>query len=178
MERAANVGRFECRTSANARDKRRPYWAAAQVVDAHGRPHSAVEAAGGRPALQQLANSSADKLQEAVADTLRLLAEHVPAAPPPDLPDIPGPRVCAAEGCSTTTGLCRCGGCGHVRYCGAACRGAHWRAHRSECKHWQAEAQAACAAAAAAQGEAAVQPRPMLDDDAVLSHLVAHVPPR
>ena len=60
-----------------------------------------------------------------------------PAAPPPTLPA--APRVCAAPGCGATHGLRRCGGCGTVRYCSAACSRAHWRAHKAECRRLQAE---------------------------------------
>jgi hypothetical protein len=36
----------------------------------------------------------------------------------------------------------RCGGCRLVRYCGAACCKADWRAHRGVCKLWTALATA------------------------------------
>ncbi len=70
------------------------------------------------------------------------------AAPPPAPPARPSaPRVCAAPGCGTTTGLRRCGGCGTMRYCSEACCKAHWRAHKAECRRLQAEQAAAGAAA-------------------------------
>jgi hypothetical protein len=40
--------------------------------------------------------------------------------------------VCAA--CGNSGGLW-CGGCGHIRYCGAVCRAAHWERHRAVCGH-------------------------------------------
>ena len=60
------------------------------------------------------------------------------------------PRVCAAPGCGATRGLRRCGGCGTVRYCSAACSRAHWRAHKGKCRRLQA-AKAAATADDAAQ---------------------------
>lgn len=56
----------------------------------------------------------------------------------------PPPRVCSAPGCGTTEGrLNRCGACGTVRYCSAACQAAHWPAHRKLCKRSAAAAEAA-----------------------------------
>ncbi|KAL4458433.1 hypothetical protein ABPG75_013298 [Micractinium tetrahymenae] len=51
--------------------------------------------------------------------------------------------VCAAEGCSNSQGLRRCGGCRAVRYCSEACRDSHWKAHRPECRRLRAAAAAA-----------------------------------
>jgi hypothetical protein len=108
-----------------------------------------IQAAGGGTALQQHASNSNENVRRAVARALRLLAEHAGVASPPAAPPPPrAPRVCAAPGCGATTGLRRCGGCRQVRYCSTACRDAHWRAHRHECKRVQAEAAAACEQAA------------------------------
>ena len=107
---------------------------------------AAIEAAGGRAALQRHSSSHDGTIREMVVAALRLLDEH--AHPPAAPPQPRAPRVCAAEGCSNTAHLRRCGGCGRVRYCSAECSKAHWRTHRSDCKRWRAEAQAAAAAAA------------------------------
>ncbi len=56
--------------------------------------------------------------------------------------DVEAPRVCGNPECVNFEGdaegelkFRRCGGCGAVRYCGADCQRAHWRAgHREECK--------------------------------------------
>jgi hypothetical protein len=94
-----------------------------------------------------------DALEAQRGDAAALLAGHAAAsAPSAAAPRPPAPRVCAAPGCSATVGLRRCGGCGQVRYCSTACRDAHWRAHRRECRRLQAEA---AAASSEASGEAA-----------------------
>ncbi|KAL4458343.1 hypothetical protein ABPG75_013208 [Micractinium tetrahymenae] len=51
-------------------------------------------------------------------------------------------RICAAPGCSTTSGLRSCRGCRGLRYCSAACQVAHWPEHRPECLRLRAEAAA------------------------------------
>ncbi len=56
--------------------------------------------------------------------------------------EVEAPRVCGNPECVNFEGdaegalkFRRCGGCGAVRYCGADCQRAHWRAgHREECK--------------------------------------------
>ena len=133
---------------------------------------AAVEAAGGRAALQRLNGSGDERLQSCAAAALRLLDEYAepagdpaaagearPAAaaqPSPSAAALPpAPRVCAAESCTSSVHLKRCGGCGRVRYCSVACRDSHWRAHRRDCKRWRAEAEAS---AAAAEGPSAMQP--------------------
>ena len=97
--------------------------------------------------------SSADAAAASVAAAPSASAPDVPKAsnhlPPPARP--PAPRICAASGCGATSGQRRCGGCGTVRYCSAACSKAHWRAHKAECRRLQAQ-QASAAAAAAAAG--------------------------
>ena len=68
------------------------------------------------------------------------------------LPGPAAPRVCAAPGCSVTSGLRRCGGCRAVCYCSQSCSSAHWRAHKAECRRMQAE-RAAAAQVPAAEGQ-------------------------
>ncbi len=56
--------------------------------------------------------------------------------------EVEAPRVCGNPECVNFEGdaegalkFRRCGGCGAVRYCGADCQRAHWRAgHREECR--------------------------------------------
>eukprot|EP00983_Pelagomonas_calceolata_P102701 1158837-Pelagomonas_calceolata.AAC.1 len=43
-------------------------------------------------------------------------------------------HACAECG-MTDGGLQKCGGCGVVRYCSAACQRKAWPAHKKECKH-------------------------------------------
>ncbi|KAG5188966.1 MM3350-like domain-containing protein [Tribonema minus] len=45
--------------------------------------------------------------------------------------------VCAA--CGGVAGLKQCSACKVVRYCSAACQTGDWRAHKADCKRWQAE---------------------------------------
>ena len=74
---------------------------------------------------------------------------------PPDLLRAAGHAptpVCAAEGCTNTQGLRKCGGCGTVRYCSEACSRAHWRAHKAECRRLQAQTAGGAAASQPAQG--------------------------
>ena len=99
----------------------------------------------------------ADGMRRELTEALRLLAAArqaaqagpsaaAAAAPPqPPRPPIPGPRVCAAPGCSATSGLRRCRGCHAVRYCSEACSRAHWRAHKADCRRLAAEQRATAA---------------------------------
>ena len=118
-----------------------------RLVEASGSSAAAaIEAAGGRVALQQHTDSSDLSMGATARKALELLDSH--ASQPAASPAVAAPRVCAAEGCGATTGLRRCGGCGRVRYCSVECSKAHWFAHRADCKRWRAEV-----AAAAASGE-------------------------
>ena len=110
-----------------------------------------IEAAGGRAALLRHGASGDPDLRADVATALAKLDQHamhsVHSTPPAAAAERQeqqqqpaAPRVCAAEGCTSTAHLRRCSGCGRVRYCGVACHNAHWRAHRRECRRWQEEA--------------------------------------
>ena len=91
----------------------------------------ALLAAGLATHLHQLAASSvpgvskyASKILELMGNPLNQPAPAVRAASV--LQQQPRP-ACAAPGCSATSGLRLCGGCGTVNYCSAACSRAHWR---------------------------------------------------
>ena len=120
---------------------------------------AALREAGVAPHLRRLEGSSERAVAEAAAWALQQLSasQHptaaggsaaepaTPAKPAAQRPQHPR-RTCANPGCNATHSLRRCGGCGTVFYCSAACSRAHWRAHRAECRRLQA-AQAAVAAA-------------------------------
>jgi hypothetical protein len=46
---------------------------------------------------------------------------------------------CSNTGCSGA-GIMKCTGCKQARYCGGQCQLAHWKAHKTDCKRWSAEA--------------------------------------
>lgn len=94
----------------------------------------------------------AEALHHLVAACAAAQAAGAAAAPSPAAPR--QPRVCAAPGCSVTTGLERCSACGSVRYCSAACQAAHWKEHRPVCKRVRAERAATAAAEAAGSSQA------------------------
>jgi ankyrin repeat protein len=48
---------------------------------------------------------------------------------------------CSNTGCSGA-GIMKCTGCKQARYCGGQCQLAHWKAHKTDCKRWSAEAKA------------------------------------
>jgi len=114
----------------------------------------AIAAAGGITALDQLAQSSSgahwQEVREAAAQALQALhiaeAQGMPRPPVSSATACTAPRVCAAPGCGNMCGLKRCGGCRSVRYCGEACRNAHWPEHKAECRRLQAAAAAPGAA--------------------------------
>ena len=94
------------------------------------------------------------RVREAAGTAVRLLAgpagsaaaPQTPAPPPTVAPPPPPPRArrtCAAEGCTATRGLRRCGGCRAVKYCSLECAQRSWTAHRPECRRLKAEREAA-----------------------------------
>ena len=89
---------------------------------------------GEQPGAEEGAQAAGMKVEQPEAPA----AGSQPAAAAPACP--PAPKVCAAEGCGTTSGLKRCGGCASVRYCSVACSRAHWPAHKAECRRLQAAA--------------------------------------
>ena len=112
-----------------------------------GQP-AAPLAAGVAPHLQRLAGRAEPAVSGAAARALNVLPKTSSPAPESSTASATGSsrqiprRTCAAPDCGATQGLRRCGGCGSVFYCSAACSRAHWRAHRAECRRLQA-AQAA-----------------------------------
>ena len=149
--------------SSDVRHQQPAAQALAGLAHHSGSGPSLIAAAGATAAVQQAlrcASSNTNLPQEArwsmqaLGDALTGLPSPSAAAttPPPAQPAAP-PRVCAAQGCTNTQHLRRCGGCGAVRYCSKACSKAHWRAHRAECRRLQKEA--AARADEAAAGEAA-----------------------
>jgi hypothetical protein len=48
---------------------------------------------------------------------------------------------CSNAGCSGA-GIMKCTSCRQARYCGELCQLAHWKAHKTDCKRWNAELKA------------------------------------
>ena len=134
-----------------------------------------VAAAGAVAALHSAQQSGSQCVQQAASRLLQALQAAADAAVPTATSQVtpnasqtnapastkkrpPAPRICAAPGCSATSGLRRCGGCGTVRYCSAACSHAHWREHRAKCWRLQAEQAAGAEGGGTASGSSAAVP--------------------
>ena len=145
-----------CLEADNERTRLRAAWALHNLCSASAAACCKARSAGAVAALQRLPQSEDVQVKEA-ADILLGVLQRSPAAaarpsggacappgsqrslPPSTRQRPPAPRLCAAPGCTATRVLHRCGGCGTVRYCSAACSHAHWREHRTECRRLQAE---------------------------------------